>query len=163
MDDEYRKLVRRARLAQLIKEAAESLIHKDLVEKLRQFAEGRAFGQMVRALPSGKRPDCLALKTTKDGPAKVFIGDAKVAENERPSHEASFDRINNYIEEFASLLADESIDGGIIAIATDREDAAREWAGALEKMCHDAGIVDFAKNGPSFRVVEFDAYWIAYW
>lgn len=155
----FRKTLVRSRIRQLIKEAA-SAKHERIVEKLELFAVGLGFKKKQNSLNSGRRPDVLRM----EGQKLLFIGDAKVADNETPSKKETATRIRNYVYEFSAMLDQGEIEGGIIAIATDKLVAAKQWKQFLNKLAKWCDLMDGDRNPPDFQIKKLDTkIWCVFW
>jgi hypothetical protein len=154
-DNELKTLI-----ARLLRESgAAGEEHERLKKELDQWAVLQGYSKAYRALPDGGEPDVLRVNPSK---VLLFLGDAKDAENETSSRRDTLLRIQGYLGEYAALL--ETFKGGVIAIATNNEDAANNWVGALNLLTKAAGIVGSDNAPPRFRVEQTgSSTWIAYW
>lgn len=132
-----------------LKEAAESVTHVALRLDLKDAAKADGFEKEVSL--TGIKPDVF-LEAREKRQRYWFVGDAKVAENERPSHRATAKRISGYIRVFGMALDLKVIRGGIIAIATDTKAAAVEWQEWLNRRCLAEGLVGSDQSEPNFKI-----------
>lgn len=119
-------------------EGNESEIHRKLREKLRYFAIEKGYYYRFDDFPEDKVPDVLLC----DGNHSLFVGDAKVSDNETIANHATTKRVCGYIDQFFQLIDDDEIAGGIIAIITDDHEAAEEWKKWLENECKKQGCAN---------------------
>lgn len=154
-NDELKTLI-----ARLLREAAgPGAEHERLRRRLDAWAKERGYAKAYKALPGGGEPDVLRVD---EADKLLFVGDAKDAENETSDRRDTVVRIQGYLNEYADLLS--TFRGGIIAIATNEEDAAHDWASALNLLARFAGIVGPKGARPSFKVEKVDeGTWIAWW
>jgi hypothetical protein len=157
--DDLKKILLRMRLNRLLVEA-ESDLHKRLVSSLKGFARGNGFEKELSQFESGLRPDGLFLTGDE---TLLFVGDAKVAENEPSTNAASLRRVFGYVREFAELVGDHQIEGGMLAVITDERPAAEGWGRSLEYLASEVGLTDRSGKPPHFRIRSVDEFWIAYW
>ncbi|MEK8019164.1 MAG: hypothetical protein VSS75_020020 [Candidatus Parabeggiatoa sp.] len=135
--------------------------HKRLQEDLKNWAIKRGYPSPDE-LPDGSKPDVIR----SDENESLFIGDAKDATNETPSNTKTVKRIKNYIQQFALLLDKKKRRAGIIAIATNNEQAAKNWVTTLNTLCIEAGITDPRTNSePNFDITKLQKKntWIIWW
>jgi len=134
--------------------------HTSLEKELKRIAVSMGYRFKYRGFPRNCNPDVLMTNLLiKSLNRKLFLGDAKDADNERPSHKKTASGIRKYIKEFVEHLDDGLIYGGIIAIATNDEEAAEEWRKWLDEECEQCGL----KN-PSFTVrKQNNNTFIVYW
>lgn len=152
--------LRQIRVA-LVKEAKETATHKRLRGVLANLATDYGYQEELSQLPSGKRPD--VLRYVRE-PGLLFVGDAKNSVNEPPSNRATLSRIASYVSEFAHLLGSPDVNGGLIAIATDGEQAARDWVVVLNTLASINDIVAGDGGDPDFQVFPVDPQtWVTYW
>ncbi len=151
------------RYLRIIHEAgAPGVEHERLKRELRAWAIAEGFDTEYDRLPSGSIPD--VLRGQKAGPF-LFCGDAKDSANETIENSETLKRIGGYFDEFASLLGDDGgFKGGILAIATNSEEEADNWVGALNVLAKRAGMTGNGKP-PSFRVSETKPgeTWVIWW
>lgn len=134
-----------------LKKAAETATHISLRLDLKGLAKADGFEKEVTI--TGIKPDVfLELKEKRN--RYWFVGDAKVAENERPSHRSTAKKISRYIRVFAIALDLKAIRGGFIAIATDTKAAAVEWQEWLNRRCLAEGIVGPDESDPDFKITK---------
>lgn len=154
-NDELKTLI-----ARLLREASGPRgEHERLRRRLDVWAKERGYAKVYKALPGGGEPDVLRVDEADN---LLFVGDAKDAENETSDRQDTLLRIQGYLNEFADLLS--TFRGGIIAIATNEEDAAQDWASTLNLSARFAGIVGPKGARPSFKVEKVDGgTWIAWW
>ena len=94
---------------------------------------------------------------------KIFLGDAKVSKNEGPNNAKSSERIWLYVATFARAVRAGDIHGGVLAIITDTEARAKEWADALAEMTTDAGLTGERGGQPVFNSEKFRSAWVVWW
>jgi hypothetical protein len=157
MADELRKLIAQAR--ELLAEAP-SAQHERIRGRLDDWAVLKGFPVTYQSL-SGLRPDVLRGNAAKD---LLFVGDAKVSANEGPGTWETLLRLSRYLEAFASMLRDGKRTGGIIAVATDDETMAREWAATLALLAGMEGLHQLGGAAPVFKVTDLgDGTWVTWW
>jgi hypothetical protein len=128
---------------------------------LEAWATTRGYKMPLKSLPNGQRPDVLCFEETK---RFLFIGDAKDAANETAGRTDTCQRLVGYFGEFGKCLLAGTIDGGTIAIATNKESAANEWVLALNFIAILEGLKDGAGEGPDFKIDKPRANtWVIYW
>jgi hypothetical protein len=134
----------------LLPEAAPSEEHERIKDLLHKWAEQRGYLKTYKRFDTGEIPDVLRTDNDK----YLFVGDAKNAKNENTSNSQTIIRIFGYIKRFASLLGN-PYSGGIIAIATNTNEAANEWVFALNTLCR---LAEIQSNGypPNFQVEKID-------
>ena len=130
--------------------------HDRLRRELESWAISKGFSKEEPNLPSGKIPD--VVRYTLNGES-LFIGDAKDSENETSDDEKTHSQIKSYFGEFASLVSEDKIEGGIIAIATNSKETASDWKLSLNTTlaANFSGSLDFQILEKSKRT------WIIYW
>ena len=164
MDDSLRRRILKVagvlRDAAMLKEAI-TRTHHELQAAMLDRALLHGFDEEVKH--KDLRPDVFRSKDRGGVTPLWWVGDAKVADNERPSHTETATRIRSYLELFQSALADRTIVGGIIAIATDEESAAQEWRAFLNSECRrlDLTTADGAK--PAFTVDGLGEHFLIWW
>ena len=149
------------RLREILKEGAPGPIHTRLETELGGWAGAKGFvDELHKGLPSG-RPDifrCIRADSL------LFIGDAKDSENEDAFTFRTYTRISGYLTDFANFIADGRIEGGIFAVATDKEHEANDWAYRLSQLAADLGLSDDAGDAPNFQVTKTaENTWVAWW
>ena len=140
------ELIRQRRITESRKVESE---HKRLQEDLKNWAIECGYPNSRQELPDGSKPDVLRYDSKNK---MCFIGDAKDATNETPSNTETVKRIKNYIQQFAVLLDEQKIHDGNIAIATNDEQAAKDWVIALKYFCDQVGITDANSAQPNVAV-----------
>jgi hypothetical protein len=145
----------------LVKEAV-SKEHERIRAELDQFAQERGFKTRLDELPNGLRPDVLRVRTEGES-TYLFLGDAKVPENENPGRLDTLLRISRYVDAFARYLGEKRIAGGYIAIATNSKESAEQWLEPLKGMARERGLTTSSGGEPSFRVVQTGGAWAAIW
>jgi hypothetical protein len=145
----------------LVKEAV-SKEHERIRMELDNFAEARGFTTRLDKLPNGLRPDVLRLSGGA-GSTLLFLGDAKVPENENPERFERLLRVSRYLDAFARYLGEKRIVGGFLAIATNSEDSATQWVMPLTEAAVERGLTTAGGDAPSFRVMQAGNAWVAIW
>lgn len=130
----------------------EGKVHKELRERMEQFANDKGFTLQVEDFPNDQYPDIFR---SNDNGVWIFIGEAKDSKNELPTHSAVVDQLKEYIEGFKYHLGRE-YRGGILAVATDDEIAAKEWKLVMDALTKDAGLVDKDGKEPNFTIKKLD-------
>jgi hypothetical protein len=150
------------RLAAILREAAPGPVHRRIQAELGDWARQKGFVEDLHtSLPTGGRPDVFRYIRAD---SMLFIGDAKDTENEDAFTFETYERISGYLMNFADLVADSSIKGGIFAIATDDANEANAWASRLNKLAANLGLIDGAGAAPNFQVDKIAAdTWVAWW
>lgn len=141
--------------------AAESASHRRLRRRLDGWAESLGFSEREGERLRGIRPD--VVRADQSG-KWLFVGDAAMADHERPDAPGIRDRLAACAAELAFLLETEQISGGRFAIATDDEKVASKWAKTMSSVMKRQGLADEAGATPSFHVKRLSPKtWVAYW
>jgi hypothetical protein len=116
---------------------------------------------VYKALPSGGEPDVLRFQADRRA---LFVGDAKRSASEGPATTETLRRLSGYLHDFADLLGGQQVRGGVIAIATDDEDAAQRWVNSLTVLTVRAGIEGPDGSAPAFAVERVNKRtWVTWW
>jgi len=136
--------------------------HERLKKQLAAWAVAKGYVVEYSGFNNGAKPD--VLRGTKDE-KNLLVGDAKDSKNETPNNRQTVSRIRGYIEAFGDSLGTPGYEGGIITIATNSLQSAKEWVECLNILVLNAGITDSKKNKPNFKIVKIKSSktWIVYW
>ncbi|HPS31188.1 MAG TPA: hypothetical protein PLZ43_13100 [bacterium] len=126
--------------------------HERLRNCLVNFAIRLGCSIKCNKLSDDKFPDVLRITPNR---RYLFLGDAKVSENETARREETVEKIKGYIKEFVEISSRKGIRGKI-AIATDNIDAAYDWSNKLTILTTIAGLRGFFGELPEFVVLKID-------
>jgi hypothetical protein len=146
--------------AAILKKVAVTEMHKRLQKTLDSFGANRGYEQPVTLRDCN--PDVSRIHEER-GSVFLFLGDAKVAENETPDNRETVSRISRYVRTFAEMLEAGDIKGGCIAIATDDEGAADEWRSCLNFLTGAADIVSGDSKPADYIIEAAEVGFIIYW
>ncbi len=118
-----------------LQEGNESATHIRLKKKLSNYAQEHGYIHKYVGDFNGKEPDVLQY----DNNSYLFVGDAKVAQNETVGRAETAKQISGYIDILLKLIEDETFNGGVIAIITDDKKAVKEWKDWLSLECSKKG------------------------
>ncbi len=136
--------------------------HERLNNELKNWAQSRNYILEFRGFSNGLKPDVLM---GHDDKLHLFVGDAKDSNNENPSNNETLSRIQSYFCEFAKLLGQGNYKNGILAIATNSLESAREWVPTLNFLAKIAGITGGNGKEPDFKIENTnpEKTWIIWW
>lgn len=139
--------------------------HDSLEEKLYAYAKKQGYPVKTMENPAPRKIEKLDPDVYVPHPMlpKIFLGDAKVAANEGPGREDTYNRIRKYVGTLARAARDGDIIGGWLAIITDEEDRADEWARTLDVIAAASGLTGPRRQMPNFLYEKFRGAWVIAW
>ncbi len=137
---------------------ASSREHEHIRALLTRYAAAAGYEHQTR-LDDTHLPDVVCAQLE---PMKLFIGDATVSARDNTHNEQSVGRIDTYVQLMAAMLTAKTIDDAGLAVATDDEEEAANWAGLLEELCARHNVRSPAGNARQFIIMPLDSKtWMA--
>lgn len=153
--EQLRKLVRA-----IIKEGgAPGPEHERIRKALAGWALARGFVVELKGDLDGKHPD--VFRGDQNGEF-VFVGEAKDAENETADNAESLKRFLGYVFSFCDRIREESVAGGLVAMATNDSAEAELWSHVIAAAARVKQVHRADGKGPIVTKVD-DRTWIAWW
>ena len=158
----YNKNILKQKLLKALMEGKPGTEHERLLKELKKWAKSKNYILEFRSFNNGSKPDVLMGFSDE---LYLFVGDAKDSNNETTSNSETLLRIQNYFCEFAKLLGPGHYKGGILAIATNSLESAKEWEPALNILARIANITGENGTPPDFKIENTnpEKSWIIWW